>query len=434
MSEQDDKQVATLQRPATDDPKAWKAYWSQRGQLWRTEPEIDVERQKYLAERRAIVPDVEQGIYRFKDVILSRADVEWLLVTHEIVQELANWSEGNHQRRYGLDLRGANLRQVDLSGLPLTGLLGSSISHGQEEFTIERNSRATILLQDTNLKRADLGGALLRGAHLEGAVLHEALLRGVNLRGAHLEGADLYRAQLQDAYLREAHFQGANLRGDFLDTATNLTDVTLSDEQYGIASFADIHWSDVNLNVVNWSQLKMLGDDQEAKQKKYRNGLMKNQDRRLNEYQAAIRANRQLAVALQSQGMNEDAARFSYRGQKLQRIVLWLQKKFGQYFFSLLLDLLAGYGYRPGRSVIWYLIIIVEFAFAYHFLGGLSLYPPDAFIFSIMSFHGRGFFPSLTSETNLHNPLVILAAAEAIVGLLIEISFIATFTQRFFGK
>ncbi len=76
MSEQNRKQVTTLQRPATDDPKAWKAYWSQRGQLWRTEPEIDVERQKYLAERRAIVPDVEQGIYRFKDVILSRADVE----------------------------------------------------------------------------------------------------------------------------------------------------------------------------------------------------------------------------------------------------------------------------------------------------------------------------------------------------------------------
>jgi len=28
----------------------------------------------------------------------------------------------------------------------------------------------------------------------------------------------------------------------------------------------------------------------------------------------------------------------------------------------------------------------------------------------------------------------VLAAGEAIVGLVIEISFIATFTQRFFGK
>lgn len=53
---------------------------------------------------------------------------------------------------------------------------------------------------------------------------------------------------------------------------------------------------------------------------------------------------------------------------------------------------------------------------------------------SLASFHGRGFFPSLSGETNLHNPLVVLAAIEAVVGLFIEISFIATFTQRFFGK
>lgn len=142
----------------------------------------------------------------------------------------------------------------------------------------------------------------------------------------------------------------------------------------------------------------------------------------------AIRANRQLAVQLQDQGMSEVASRFAYRAQKLQRIVLRREKKFGQYFFSLLLDALAGYGYRPGRSVLWYLATILVFALAYHFLGGLSLYPPDAFVFSVMSFHGRGFFPALSQETNLHNPLVMLAAVEAIVGLLIEISFIATFT------
>jgi hypothetical protein len=35
---------------------------------------------------------------------------------------------------------------------------------------------------------------------------------------------------------------------------------------------------------------------------------------------------------------------------------------------------------------------------------------------------------------HLHNPVVIWATAEAVVGLLIEVSFIATFTQRFFGK
>ena len=41
-------QKTTLQRPANDDKEAWKAYWKAQGQQWRTEPEIDVERQLYL--------------------------------------------------------------------------------------------------------------------------------------------------------------------------------------------------------------------------------------------------------------------------------------------------------------------------------------------------------------------------------------------------
>ncbi len=62
MSGQDNGQISTLQRPTTNDPKAWKTYWKAQGWPWRTEPEIDAERQKYLAERRAIVPDIEKGI------------------------------------------------------------------------------------------------------------------------------------------------------------------------------------------------------------------------------------------------------------------------------------------------------------------------------------------------------------------------------------
>ncbi len=60
--------------------------------------------------------------------------------------------------------------------------------------------------------------------------------------------------------------------------------------------------------------------------------------------------------------------------------------------------------------------------------------PPDAFVYSLTSFHGRGFFPGLETKPSLHDPLVMLAAIEAVIGLLIEISFIATFTQRFCGK
>jgi hypothetical protein len=103
------------------------------------------------------------------------------------------------------------------------------------------------------------------------------------------------------------------------------------------------------------------------------------------------------------------------------------------YLFSGFLDLLAGYGYRPGRSVFWYIVIIFGFAMAYYVFGHLPFFP-DTFIFSLTSFHGRGFFPGLGNEASLHNPLVVLAAVEAVIGLFIEISFIATFTKRFFGS
>ena len=74
------------------------------------------------------------------------------------------------------------------------------------------------------------------------------------------------------------------------------------------------------------------------------------------------------------------------------------------------LDILAGYGYRPMRTVLWYLGIIFLFALAYHHFGGLSLSPPDAFVYSLTSFHRRGFFPGLTSKPSLHDPLIMLAA------------------------
>src|SRR5207253_5805196 len=95
----------------------------------------------------------------------------------------------------------------------------------------------------------------------------------------------------------------------------------------------------VNLAAVQWSQVDMLGDEYEARQSTH-HGERKNSETRLEEYEAAVRADRQLAVALRAQGLDEEAARFAYRAQLLQRIVLRRQGKFGQYLFSLLLDLL----------------------------------------------------------------------------------------------
>ena len=429
MNEQISSSTTQLHRPTTQDRTAWCTYWQTIGQEWRTEPEIDEKRQIYLEKCRSIIPNINQNIYPFKGVKLSRADVEWMLATHENGLGPINWVDRLQRNRQGLDLRGADLRQVDLSCLPLACMRGGLTSEEWQTATIEQYSEARMHLEKAYLSKTRLEGATLYGVHLDQA----------NLRGAHLEKADLSWSHLERSILSTAHLEGADLRGAYFDTATNLEKVLLGDEQHGFVLLLDVHWSGVNLSGVDWAQMKMLGDERKARQKKKLDGKVKDKSMRLDEYEKAIRANRQLAVVLQTQGLDEIASHFIYRSQILRRWLLWQRRKFGRYLFSLFLDVLAGYGYKPVRSLIAYLIVLLGFAIAYYSLGltiGPHLTPIGALIFSISSFHGRGFFPGSSpgGSIALDDPMAGLAALEAIAGLLIEISFIATFTQRFFGK
>src|ERR1700730_16885696 len=94
------------------------------GMLWRTEAPIDGERQAYLSGRRAIIAHTDSGVYSFKDVELSRADVEWLLETHEDRLEPVGRGGERQGACVGLDLRGALLQQANLSNLPLARMQG----------------------------------------------------------------------------------------------------------------------------------------------------------------------------------------------------------------------------------------------------------------------------------------------------------------------
>jgi hypothetical protein len=93
MREHYEMQRTAVQRPTTNDPQLWKAYWKNLGLPWRHAPEIDAERQLYLDERRRILPDIEQGIYPFRHIKLTRADVEWLLATHENRRGPIDWTD-----------------------------------------------------------------------------------------------------------------------------------------------------------------------------------------------------------------------------------------------------------------------------------------------------------------------------------------------------
>src|SRR5438034_1680182 len=207
--------LSVPQCPAIDDPEAWK----EQGQPWRTEPEIDNERQKYLSERRNITPDIKQGIYPFKDIKLSRADVEWLLSTHENGRGPIDRGDENQRERLGLDLRGADLRGADLRALPLACMRGSLNENERKGITEDGCSMARVHLERAILLWTHLENAMLIEVHLEQAELASAYLKQAHLLEAHMEGVSLDKVDARHADLRGAYLEGADLPGAHLEGA-----------------------------------------------------------------------------------------------------------------------------------------------------------------------------------------------------------------------
>jgi hypothetical protein len=215
-----------------------------------------------------------------------------------------------------------------------------------------------------------------------------------------------------------------------MDASTQLQNAHLDTH----TCLADVVWNGAPLTRLGWQDVALLGDEQVARNRKDADGKRKDQATRLQEYADAVLANRQVATVLRSQGLNDDADRFAYRAQLCQRRVLRLQRHYLRYLGSLFLGLISGYGYRPLRSFATYVLVVLAFAGAY-LLNAQFAAPhltwDEALVLSISAFHGRGFF---TTGISLGDTLARLAAGEAILGLLIEITFIATFTQRFFAR
>ena len=365
----------------------------------------------------------------------------------ELQEYLDRWQdETDHGKRKGpfdvTELTGADAYwlaaqagQDDLGGVPNLHLEGAVLweAHLEGATLWEAHLEDAHLdwahLEDAHLDWAHLEGAILDGAHLEGAMLPEAHLERANLNGAYLEGTILDGAHLEGAILDGAHLEGANLTTTWFDKASRLNNAILT----GV-SLDQISFDNTNLTVVDWSLVEILGDEQTARTRNDKDGELKNRATRVNEYKSAVRANRVLAVALQAQGISEDASRFAYHAQILQREVYRRQRKVGAYLFSLLIAALAGYGYKLGRILIAYGFSLAVFAAAYftagQWFGATHLTWYQAILVSLTAIHGRVFFESF----GLNSIQSWIAAVESVVGIVIEGVFVAMLIQRFFGR
>jgi uncharacterized protein YjbI with pentapeptide repeats len=389
------------------------------------------------AELRAVYEaNTAQGKAPYEGVrIHTRGELLWIMRERAWVGDFGEHGAGP------ANLRGASFTGANLKGVKLVAANLSNTSFVQTNLT------------GANLQQAWLNEALLTLANLDNISLVAANLSGANLQMASLRGAHLWDARLAGAVLSMADLAGADLFGARLDNSTMLRDVHIDSDTV----LCDVVWNGASLVRIDWRKVPMTGDEARAREKVGRDGRPKDSAAQLVDYERAVRANRQLAVALRAQGLNEHADRFAYRAQCLQRVILrhritqterYTRKLAGvrkrgeallAYVGSHILDLVAGYGFKPGNAIIAYLFVILTFASAYFAFGpsqGVPLSPLGALVFSVTSFHGRGFFPggSPGHSITLDDPLTVLAAGEAVLGLVIEVSFIATFTQRFFAR
>ncbi len=374
---------------------------------------------------------------------------------------------------------------LDLTDLTYAHLEGAKLDWAH----LEEANLGLAHLEGASLRGAHLEGANLAGAQLSGTSLYEAHLEGAKLPSAHLGGQVLPAADLERVRRwipdSPSALPPADLRRAYLDMATTFDDirlgqVSLGETKHGFVQLADVRWNGVNLTVVDWESIDKLGDEGVAREReaadralqagfraaprrvlqanwnairKGRIGRFRSLARaqrkvvqadaeavrleRIADYREAVRANRQVAAELRAQGMNEIADRFAYRAQVLQRDVLWRQRSFGRYVLSWLGWALAGYGYKFGRSLAWYFGVMLAASAAYYVLdmkGGVYLdwvKAGDALVQSVTAFHGRGIF---SGDFTSGDPRAYVAAIEAMFGLVIEVCFIVTFTQRFFGK
>ena len=147
-------------------------------------------------------------------------------------------SESHCLGKLKLNLKGANLKDADLSGVNLKGA------------NLRQVNLADVYLQGVNLSHADLSYVEILGAKLNKANLSHANLFKANLSRANLYLSDLSNADLSNAFLIRANLflarlNSANLNHAFLYCANLVrADLSGANLSYATLSHADLSHTD----------------------------------------------------------------------------------------------------------------------------------------------------------------------------------------------
>ncbi len=311
--------------------------------------------------------------------------------------------------------------EADLSGWKLEGL---KLSNKGNIANLQNANFSRANLENINLTSANLEKAYFGGANLKNANLRESVLTGAYLRGAILENATLHKSCLQSADMRGTNLQNAKL------WSSNLQGAKLIRANLKNAGFNEktiLH--DVNLYQcqIDNSTLKFADNQLDKKVIQEKN----------NDYKKAKEVYRNLKNYFIQEGMYNISGEYYYREKLMEAKCNWKDKKYFKWISNMFLNLVAGYGERPLRVLIWWVGIILGYSFIYYFYNGIYIrmanninsYNPkflEALYFSIVTFTTLG-FGDFAPKPGFFQ---LFASFEALLGAIFMAMFIFVFVRQ----
>jgi hypothetical protein len=279
-------------------------------------------------------------------------------------------------------------------------------------------SQAACNLKGANLSCLNLSGLHLFDACLEGADLVGANLSGCDLTHCNLSSADLTKANLTGSRLWSADMTGANLTECELES-TDLWNAKMFNVKLWHANFRNAR----SLTKLNFSGGQKIFDRPGINE----SGILSAED-----------SYRDLKAYFLSRGMYNDASWASFKEKTMERLILKKNGDFN-YFPSLFMSLVCGYGEKPYRIILTALFTIFFFAALFFSYGAIRpsngdtgmLMWSDYIYYSTITFTTVGYGDIIPKSQPLYR---FMASCEAFMGVFLTGLFIFTLARKYSAR
>ena len=315
------------------------------------------------------------------------------------------------------------------------------------EHLADREEYSNTLFKDAENKK-DLSGynlrkVVLKKARFEKVLFKKADLSQATLSGAHFfdsdfEGADLIGTNLSDCDFTHCNFNNADLTKATL-CGSRLWSTTLRNSNLSESDLSFVEFQSASLfNAKLWHAV--LTGAKFLSSSNFSGKVGRSECCNINESGelSAMDVYRDLKRYFIANGMYNDASWASFKEKTMERIVLKKNGRF-DYFPSMLMNILCGYGEKPYRIVLSAISAILLFALAYFSLDAVEstvaqncvMKWPDYIYYSTITFTTVGYGDFIPKP---HVLFRLLAAAEAFTGVFMTGLFVFTLARKYSAR